>query len=207
MVSPLVYMVVVTAGVAATSLWGVDELRSATGSSLSLLTPPYTLPVLQERRIFGLRALWGFAAVTSVRRVMTVTPPTTTPLYCIWLRSLYSYATNSPLEAHQTRLLILYSLLYCIEPYTHVYMHKCMMWSILRGEGGSNLPTITKAGYFNYFFMKTCSFCHTYLHSIGKSYAFFPYSVVLHCSHHRYTFCITLQKWMRASCHDYFCPL
>ena len=44
---------VVSAGVAATSLWVVDELRSATGSSLSLLTPPYTFPDLQGRRIFG----------------------------------------------------------------------------------------------------------------------------------------------------------
>ena len=63
-----------SAGVAATSLWVVDELRSATGSSLSLLTPPYTFPDLQGRRIFELRALWSFVAVTSVRGVMTVTP-------------------------------------------------------------------------------------------------------------------------------------
>ena len=69
-----------TAGVAATSLWVVDELRSATGSSLSLLTPPYTLPDLQGRRIFGLRALWGFAAVTLVRGMMTVTPHHHTPV-------------------------------------------------------------------------------------------------------------------------------
>ena len=73
-------MVVVTAGVAATSFRVVDELRGATGSSLSLLTPPYTFPGLQGRRIFALRALWSFAAVTSVRGVMTVTPHHHTPV-------------------------------------------------------------------------------------------------------------------------------
>ena len=59
-----------TASVAATSFWVEDEPRSATSGSLSLLTPSCTFPDLQGRRIYALRAHWGFIAVTSIRGVM-----------------------------------------------------------------------------------------------------------------------------------------
>ena len=41
---------------------------------------------------------------------------------------------------------MLYPLLYCVEPYTYVYIHECTMWSILRGEGGFEPPHYHKGG-------------------------------------------------------------
>ena len=171
---------VVTAGVAATSLGEVDELRSAAGSSLSLLTPSCTLPDLQGRRIFGLRALWGFAAITSVRGVMTVTPHHHIPVLHLAEKSVLLRYKLPPRGALDTAtpplsIALLYRAIHaCL--CTQVYDAVNIAW----GGGGSNLPTITKAGHLVYFCMKACSFCHTYLHSVGKSYAFFPYTTILY---------------------------
>ena len=134
-----------SAGVAATSLWVVDELRSATGSSLSLLTPPYTFPDLQGRRIFELRALWSFVAVTSVRGVVTVTPHHHTPALHLAEKSVLLRYKLPPQGAPDTAAHSLFIALPHRAIYTCLCTQMCDVVNIAWG-GGFEPPHYHKGG-------------------------------------------------------------